>query len=854
MNSPIENKLINSSYTYKRTSSTIDNVTHNSSHVRVFRDESTSIFTNVILDTEELLALFLDYTFHRLYSEVISNINDKLINSRRFEVVDNYHIHIKPLVGIERIFLIFKGGTLMKKYFDSFIDNLFTEQRNENFTIEDIHKKYGNFLKPLNFNIDSSSNIDIDIDIDDINTEKLIFKNIILKENFKISDTDYSLYINARLHERYNIIHKVAVELLGRAFDIMTDECDEYFKKVIFDGSINTDFEDEKMKFFIGMKKVEQSDKKVDNTFSGKLLNDLRNFLDLNENIINIITKNNWGNLPIEDIKNFFKNLHYSNYNIYECYNQSQIISLLKYIQMININFAALIGKVDNTYFTGKVYEYIYTEDYDIILKKIKNTINILIQKKLYLLKINSFYTREKFNLIKTKLTEWYKSFDINSDKFHDKFERGYDPAYVIQKIDTYKLNYNKIHESHDNPTELNKDDFIFNEHNSSIILSKNNPIYINDNITIKNRKYHYISFNETIRKTRADGKYTVDFDLMRSKFNIIINKEDVLTKNGEPHKASIPSEFIDVSIPRFEDTSRIEFFKHIIKDGNIPTYLGFKKNPNILINAYSISEVLEDLLYTLFNQNSFEPWLDKKYTKRILRVVTLIIIEFLDKLQRKKEKTKEELDEDSDKYKDLIKLYKKNEIKTIIMFFELCYAISNYIEDNDIIYPYHIVARFLEGFNHDIMDAPNNSKLIEYLKTVFEFRNEWINGQHNKFTFCIHHKFKSLERLILNIILFSIMYKMNNNDLVTSLNSISRHYLQAELYYINDNDESNVHYARDNFKKMLTVIYDYGFKLLYTIDDDRPNIINIQPPFFEGGSNNYYKKYIKYKTKYLKK
>ena len=59
----------------------------------------------------------------------------------------------------------------------------------------------------------------------------------------------------------------------------------------------------------------------------------------------------------------------------------------------------------------------------------------------------------------------------------------------------------------------------------------------------------------------------------------------------------------------------------------------------------------------------------------------------------------------------------------------------------------------------------------------------------------------------------------------------------------------------------MIHIIYDYGFKLLYLIDDNIPNHINIIPPPVpalvgpqDGGKKNYYDKYMKYKTKYLKK
>ena len=852
INLTVQENLRKSSYTYKRTSGTVDDARKNSSNVRVFRDESTSIFTEVIINTPHLLTLFLDYTFHRLYSEVITNINSKLIDSKAFSISNNQHVHIKPLVGIERIYLIFKGGTLMKKYFDEHINDLFRIENKENFTDIDISTKYGNFFKPLNYNIDTDELVNTTHD-EHMNTPNKVFKNKILKENFKISDTDYSLYINAKLHERYNVIHKFAVQLLGKAFDKMTDECDTYFEQVQ-NGNIFIDIAMEKF-----IERVPENDIYSDNTNSSRLLNDLRHFLDSNQHIVNIINNMEFGLfIFIERIRDFLENIHFQFNNIYESYNQSQIIVLLKYIQKLNVDFGEMIGPIRCRLLPIQENIILNEDNYDAILINIQQCINILIEKKFYLLKKNNFYTKEKFVSIRTQLKEWYLNIGQNNPEevnpqqidpiLDTKYERGYDPTYIKDKYDRYNLQYDRIH----NP-EITNDDFEFSKKKSSIILSKNNPIDLNDSILIENLKNHYISFNETIRKTRANGEFTADFDLMRSKFNITINKPDVLTKNGEPHIASIPSEFIDVSIPRFEETARIEFFNHIINhNNNLPTYLRFDNNPGVSISAYSNSEVLDDLLYTLFNQNSFEPWLDKKYTKRIIRVVTLIIIDFLHNLSLNPG------------------LDRNNEIKMIRMFFELCYAIEQYVMIDGSNYPFHIVAQFLEGYNHNNINDQKNIKLINYLKTVKTFINEWIKEQNNKLNFFIHHSFKSLEKIIFNIILWSFMYKMPDDDLVITLNDISKHYLQAQIYNINNTDPNNNHrdlntlniyYAKNNFTKMLKIIYDYGFKLLYVIDDNIPNHINIIPPPVpalvgpqDGGKKNYYNKYIKYKTKYLKK
>jgi hypothetical protein len=849
----MEHALKNLSYTYKRTSSTNDNVTQNSSHVRVFRDESTSIFTNVVFDTDQLLSLFLDYTFHRLYSEVITNINDKLINSIPFTNSNNQIVHIQPLVGLERIYLIFKGGTLMKKYFDKYIDDLFITENKEVFSDDDISKKYGNIFTKLNYNFDKEQNIPIDPNDMNLNTANKVFKNKILKENFKISDTDYSLYINATLHERYNVIHKFAIQLLGKAFDKMTDECDQYFEDVTVRN--RTNFRDANLDIIINKNPI--VDNQPYNTFSGILLNELRNFLNSNINITNI-QNGNFDDLPIQNIRIFLQNWSVQS-DIYESYNQAQITSLLKYIQKINNIFTNSIGPIN---LRGMGVMSINENVYNILFNNIKVNIDLLVEKKFYLLKINNFYTIEKIRELKTQLTNWYKNILQDDDKLNDKFERSYDPRYVTEKKDKYKLHHDKIHISANNQDELTDNNFIFSKRNSTIVLSKNNPIYFNNIITINIPKNHYITFNETIRKIRANGKTIIDFDLMRSKFNIIINKINVLTKNDQPYEAYIPSEFIDVSIPRFEDISRNEFFNNLINhNNNIPTSLTFRKYPGILISSYSNSEILEDLLYILFNQNMYEPYLDIKYKKRIIRGIVLIIIQFLIKIRENPQ------------------LDRNNEIRMIRMVFELCYAVKEHVEGR-IEYPYHIVAKFLEGYNHNNMNDPKNIELINYLKIVNNLKNEWIKEQNNKLTFFIHNEFKLLENLILNIIRWSFMYTLNDNDIIKSLNSISKYYLQVQLYNINNtnpngnyNDFSNVYFAKINFIKMLTIIYDYGFKLLFVIDNNKPNPINISPDVIDnnkpnpinisrnvnfikvgGSNNNYYDKYIKYKTKYLKK
>jgi hypothetical protein len=98
----------------------------------------------------------------------------------------------------------------------------------------------------------------------------------------------------------------------------------------------------------------------------------------------------------------------------------------------------------------------------------------------------------------------------------------------------------------------------------------------------------------------------------------------------------------------------------------------------------------------------------------------------------------------------------------------------------------------------------------------------------------------------------------VDRNFFVTGNSNIKGNNNTDQNANYNDLSMGNIYYAKTNFNKMLKIIYDYGFKLLYVIDNNQPDPIDITPPPVNhninlGGSNNYYDKYVKYKTKYLK-
>lgn len=100
-----------------------------------------------------------------------------------------------------------------------------------------------------------------------------------------------------------------------------------------------------------------------------------------------------------------------------------------------------------------------------------------------------------------------------------------------------------------------------------------------------------------------------VFFNLIRTKFVFtgVFNDNQIVRSDGE---------LIDVTISRREDQYSSHFYEHL--NTNITSY---QIGPDFKFNAYSISYLVSDLEKILFDQSEF-PWEDKKYTKRLKRLI----------------------------------------------------------------------------------------------------------------------------------------------------------------------------------------------------------------------------------------
>ena len=142
-----------------------------------------------------------------------------------------------------------------------------------------------------------------------------------------------------------------------------------------------------------------------------------------------------------------------------------------------------------------------------------------------------------------------------------------------------------------------------------------------------KSENYHYVYLNSTIKKERNMYASIVDFDLLRVKFNLSLK----INGGGGGKALKIPSEFIDISICGYDDTSLVHFRNHTMDAlalFTIPTLSGYE----LQCLGYSLKFMIHDLLHVLYHQNIFTPWVDQKYVKRIYRLTCLEMLLAIEK------------------------------------------------------------------------------------------------------------------------------------------------------------------------------------------------------------------------------
>ena len=171
-----------------------------------------------------------------------------------------------------------------------------------------------------------------------------------------------------------------------------------------------------------------------------------------------------------------------------------------------------------------------------------------------------------------------------------------------------------------------------YNIRNDQVVTYDKSNNIIRRDIYTKNKGHAYITFNEALEFIGDDR--IVKFNLIRTKkkFNIKFEKDKQIRYEH------MGGEFIDVSIPHKTDSNIAHFFEDYCSHVHTVTYKAPCKKSHYIIFAnpeaefaqktYTLNYIYYDLHKILFI-NTYYPWEDKKYEKRLYRLFYLAHIDF---------------------------------------------------------------------------------------------------------------------------------------------------------------------------------------------------------------------------------
>lgn len=709
---------------------------------RYFKDKTTDIFTKFFLADDKLRWMFVDYVFNSFNSIITLKINKLLL--------EKYETYLYPE---EKIYLVFKGGNVMNFYY-SLLKNQIDKYKIINC---DLEISNGLLLKDINKYLKE------------------------LENNFQISDVDFSLYIECKDYVKNEKISNCCKIIILDVMKDIINNFDDYFN------SINGHVEPELSEVII-----EKTDDELNEYFDDIIF------------LIDKLTK-----------EQFDTSIHLG-----EGINDT--IELIKSIHQLTKLYDLC---------ERKALEFGFDINDKLVL--IADLINDILTKKFNNIKANKFYTSNKIENFISALKTLYQN-----EKFCVKFKDQYEN----QKHNISIFVYEGLKDVNIN----------IEPRKSAIVYTRQNlkrPLKI---LSSDFKKIHYITYNGTILKDRFSG--ISNFDLFRVKFNVQVDNineysisflpdtnaqqnYDLLVnilqiKQDEVNKINkdlvsrgltgdkqifnsfselrdlfdlhniglniidkkhtlIPSEFIDISIPNYTDKTAIHFIESIQDE---LSYLQTTIDNNLYFtNCYSQIQIYDDLCVVLFQQNTFFPWDDKKYEKRIKRLITMLIISNLEDIDGV--------------YK--IKSYMRRKIKELI---NTCIIIYNdVISGTDYEINSLDISKYL---NLDNITIPITEDIAKYILQTMDIDHEYIDF---RYIFKISNKYSEIKYL-LNFIfvyykLFSKVSDANNLNIIKFMNVYKEKQLWENFDITNANEI--LEELKENFVSLLKSIIYTGRLLL---------------------------------------
>lgn len=234
--------------------------------------------------------------------------------------------------------------------------------------------------------------------------------------------------------------------------------------------------------------------------------------------------------------------------------------------------------------------------------------------------------------------SDFYNIFNISNllDNIAEKFEAKKNDLKVCESIyDEYQAFDGNVEKLKD---EKNYNMILLEGKELEVHMQTREDFYIQPSLTgdstiltdTSSKSFHYVYQNSTIKKVRNQYSSVVDFDLLRVKFNVDL----VISPNtAESKTVKIPSEFIDISICNYDDSALTEFRNHTEDGLGLFAIKHSHHDENLTLECfgYSINSMVHDLIYVLYEQNLFTPWVDGKYEKRIGRLNALQFLSYID-------------------------------------------------------------------------------------------------------------------------------------------------------------------------------------------------------------------------------
>ena len=548
-----------------------------------------------------------------------------------------------------------------------------------------------------------------------------------MRSYLKISDVDYTIYIITKTYARFNLIYEKVLHILSKSLYEITSFFDNIFNRVV-----NQDTN----KYAIENKK-------------------------------NIIYNQKFNPKITSEITHFNNLLKLKIYNEEFGYN-NELNKIHYFVSLFNNNSINDIMTLSYLYQIIELYEHIIknVSEFIHVKRNIKKRMNDMIKNMENKITNSNFYTRNKINKFKNDLVKNINSKKLNDIEYYEVVGNGFK-----QETKTYEL-----------IKELDHNDIEIKKRSDFVVMSNNDSSKLYEKYSFPNdERYHYITFNNVIKDNLQKGTNMLDFDLIRSKFNVVI--DNCIKVDDNVRAVNIPSEFIDISIPKFGTpllyNSNLEH--HYIYQ--TLEYVNNNVKKIINVNTLTIEEIYRDLIVVLFEQNYFCPWIDNKYEKRISRTVYFLYLYC------------ENNNNDMKIFEDLISL-----AKDALEFLNSKPDIKN-----------NRSLEQLKEINNKFLVCDNSIAIY-----IYNIYNSDKNANYPFYINFVKPEYELVQFIITNILFFCNL-SLDNYLFIDVINKIRKYYNFVPI------DKNNKDFYDNNYeslKKMLITISDFGYYLLYIYDN----------------------------------